>query len=38
MMNLLEYNDNITVSIVMINYLKEEVEDFSQKLEKNSRT
>ena len=38
MMNLLEYNDNSTVSIVMINYLKEEVEDFSQKLEKNSRT
>ena len=29
MMNLLEYNDNSTVSIVMINYLKEEVEDFS---------
>ena len=38
MMNLLEYNDNSTVSIVMINYLKEAVEDFSQKLEKNSRT
>ena len=38
MMNLLEYNDNITVSIVVINYLKEAVEDFSQELEKNSRT